>query len=114
MENCYRDIDSVTPLIYIIITILCESYLHVFLKALHGDAVGPLGVADNSLSAVRKSFRVRCEKYQVRYRQYCSHHPDAGSYHERRFPAKSWPKWVYYGYVPITRIKYIIIIVCRS
>lgn len=53
-------------------------YLHVFLKALRGDAVRPLGVTDDPLLAVWKQFRGRSEEYQVRYGQYGANHPDAG------------------------------------
>lgn len=77
--------------------------LHVFLEALGSDAVGPLGVADDSLLAVGKPFGVRGEEYQVRYGQYRAHHPDAGGNHQRCLPAQPRPERVNDGYVPVTR-----------
>jgi len=77
-------------------------YLHVFLEAIGGDAVRPLGVAYDPLVAVGKQFRVRGEEYQVRYGQYGAHHPDAGGYHQRRLPAQARPQRVNYCYVPAT------------
>lgn len=76
--------------------------LHVFLETLGGDAIGPLGVADNSLLAVGKPLCIRSKKYQVRYGQYCAHHPDAGGNHQRCLPAQPRPERMNDGYVPVT------------
>lgn len=78
-------------------------YLHVFLKALRGDAVGPLAVTDDPLFAVRKLFGVRGEKYQIRYGQYGAGHPNADGYHEGRLPAQPGPQRMNNGNVPATR-----------
>lgn len=73
------------------------------MKTLHGDAVGPLGVADDSLLAIGKRFCVRGKEYQVRDRKYGTNHPDADGNHKCRFPAQPWPEWMNYGYVPAKR-----------
>lgn len=66
-------------------------YSHIFLETLRGDTIRPLGVADHTLSTIRKLFSVRGEEYKIWYGQHRAHHPDSGGYHQRRLPAQPRP-----------------------